>query len=85
MQSIHVFCFKHIVNSKTFLRLMLIFLLGGLSLDDTCVEDEQCTGTANTYCQNNVSPKRSSCRCIRGYVEINSTCFKGIESLTTVI
>ena len=78
------FCFKHIDNSKTFLRLMLIFL-GGLSLDDTCIEDKQCTGTANTYCQKNVSPKRSSCRCTIGYVEINSTCFKGIDSFTTVV
>nr|XP_022300050.1 fibrillin-1-like isoform X4 [Crassostrea virginica] len=54
---------------------------GGLALNDTCVEDIQCTNIDNTYCQKNVSHERSFCRCIKGYIEINSTCFKGNRQL----
>ena len=47
--------------------------------------DDQCTGTDNAHCYSDGSNEQPSCRCIKGYVDINSTCFKGIWKFTRFI
>lgn len=65
-------------SSKLIKTIICIFLiLVGLTLDEPCYVDRQCTGIPNSgVCMANINNERV-CHCNHGYIKYNESCFKG--------
>lgn len=54
--------------------------LGGLSLNETCEVNQQCTGTENANTCSRYRKSQPTCRCNHGYIEKQSRCYRSKTS-----
>lgn len=54
--------------------------LGGLSLNETCEVNQQCSGTENANTCSSYGKSQPTCRCNHGYIEKQSRCYRSKKS-----
>lgn len=57
-----------------------MFCLGELLLNETCEDNQQCTGTENANTCSSYGKSQLTCRCNHGYIEIQSRCYRSKTS-----
>lgn len=59
--------------------------LGGLSLNETCEVDQQCSGTEKANTCSNYGKSQPTCSCNYGYIEKQSRCYRSKTSQNDTI
>lgn len=53
-----------------------MYCLGGLSLNETCEVNQQCSGTEKANTCSWYGKSQPTCRCNHGYIEKQSRCYR---------
>lgn len=85
IQYIHIIARVLLLSTVSHISCYVYFLVG-LTLDDQCYLDRQCTATPNAgVCradQNNNG--MLVCQCTRGYFRHNTSCLQGLRRIKTI-
>lgn len=72
-------------NTYLVLLFEIMTYFGGLSLNETCEVDQQCSGTEKANTCSSYGESQSTCKCNYGYIEKQSGCYRSKTSQNDTI